>query len=162
VHVAKLGTGQRFVLATPDAEVEVRGTRFQVQLVPAAAGCGQGTVTRVQVTEGVVEVRGPAGDVRVAAGAHWPAACPEPAAPVAGHPRPRAHVAPAARLEVSTETLATENDLFSSALRAEHGGDRREAIELLDVLLTRFPRSPLQASAAAARERLHRALPAGP
>ena len=161
VHVAKLGPGQRFVLTTPDAEVEVRGTRFRVELVPAAAGCGQGTVTRVQVTEGVVEVRGPAGDVRVPAGAHWPAGCPEVGA-VAAHPRPRARVAPAPRLEVPSSTLATENDLFSSALRAEHSGDRREAIELLDVLLTRFPHSPLQASAAAARERLHRALPPGP
>ena len=28
VHVAKLTTGERFVILTPDAEVEVRGTRF--------------------------------------------------------------------------------------------------------------------------------------
>ena len=32
IHVAKLEVGQRFVVVTPDAEVEVRGTRFQVAL----------------------------------------------------------------------------------------------------------------------------------
>lgn len=173
VHVAKLTAGQRFVIVTPDAEVEVRGTRFQVDLVPPAAGCGRGTVTRVRVTEGVVEVRGPEGDVRVPAGAHWPAGCTETAAvPVSRPPaaRPRlmaaratlAGPARAARLDSPSSTLATENDLFSSALRAEREGDRHEAIELLDVLLSRFPHSPLQASAAAARDRLSRALPTGP
>lgn len=177
VHVAKLGAGQRFVIVTPDAEVEVRGTRFKVELAPAAADCGHGTVTRVQVTEGVVEVRSPQGDVRVPAGAHWPAACAQAAAVSA--PRPahaRTRLVPAratavvaspaaaqARIETpSSSTLATENDLFSSALRAEREGDRHEAMELLDVLLARFPRSPLQASAAAARDRLSRALPPGP
>ncbi len=179
VHVAKLSAGQRFVIVTPDAEVEVRGTRFRVDVVPAVAGCGQGTVTRVEVSEGVVEVRGPGGDVRVPAGARWPAACPSPVEQAVARPAPapsRARLAPAravvaaarpapapARLEATpSSTLATENDLFSSALRAERDGDRREAVELLDVLLTRFPRSPLQASAAAARARLSRSLPPGP
>ena len=34
LHVAKLQAGQRFVVLTPDAEVEVRGTRFHVGSLP--------------------------------------------------------------------------------------------------------------------------------
>ncbi|HEY5090288.1 MAG TPA: FecR domain-containing protein, partial [Polyangia bacterium] len=65
VHVAKLKSGERFVIATPDAEVEVRGTRFRVAVVPSVADCGRGTVTRVSVTEGVVVVRSLGGQSRV-------------------------------------------------------------------------------------------------
>ena len=73
-----------------------------------------------------------------------------------------AHVRPrmrprrrASRAEsVSPSTLATENDLFSSALKAGSAGDRREAVELLDVLLARFPQSPLRQSAESARAKL--------
>ena len=51
-------------------------------------------------------------------------------------------------------TLATENDLFGAALRAERSGDRAEAAHLLDALLTRFPQSPLRESAQRARARV--------
>jgi len=51
-------------------------------------------------------------------------------------------------------TLATENDLFGAALRAERAGDKREATQLLDLLLARFPASPLRESAAVERARL--------
>ncbi|HVT08812.1 MAG TPA: FecR family protein [Polyangia bacterium] len=160
VHVAKLKAGERFVLVTPDAEVEVRGTRFKVDVVPAAADCGGGTVTRVAVEEGLVEVRTASGATRVPAGAHWPIGCEPAAAPAAPPPRARMHASarPARALTAASRpvqsTLATENDLFASALRAERDGNPDEAVELLDVLLKRFPRSPLYASAAAARERL--------
>ncbi len=161
VHVAKLNAAERFVVVTPDAEVEVRGTRFKVDLVPAAADCGGGTLTRVSVEEGVVDVRGPSGEARVPAGAQWPPGCDRPQAPSARAPqgRPRATVARTAAVpprssEAPSSTLATENDLFASALRAGREGNRRQAVELLDLLLNRFPRSPLHASAAAARERL--------
>ncbi len=180
VHVAKLRPGQRFVIVTPDAEVEVRGTRFQVQVGDQGDGCG--TVTHVRVDEGIVDVRARAGDARVPAGGSWPNDCAvAPAAAVvpAGRPaivpakRARARIAPVvsptaapapARAAALADlprgsTLATENDLFGSALRAEHHGDRREAIELLEVLLTRFPGTPLRASALAARDRLSQADP---
>ncbi len=185
VHVAKLTAGERFVIMTPDAEVEVRGTRFEVDVVPPIPGCGDGTVTRVVVTEGVVEVRGAGGDVRVPAGRRWPATCdqkaaatttPAASAPLARASRPHSRAIAGATQAVpatiraeapafvppAASTLATENDLFSSALRAEHNGDRREAVELLDVLLTRFPASPLRASAASARDRLSRSLSPAP
>jgi hypothetical protein len=178
VHVAKLKPGQRFVIVTPDAEVEVRGTRFHVQTGEAADACG--VVTRVRVDEGIVDVRAGGTLVRVPAGHQWPDGCATTPAVAAA---PARAVVPAARAKpaharvvaaapvaapiATTEaarlsTLATENDLFSSALRAEQHGDRREAIELLDVLLTRFPGTPLRASALAARDRLSRSLLAGP
>lgn len=157
VHVAKLKQGQRFVILTPDAQVEVRGTRFHVALASPAAACGHGTLTRVVVDEGVVVVRSAEGEVRVAAGQRWPAACGTPhvlsvpASP--GHPvvtkRP-----PRSLPVAPPSTLATENDLFGAALRAEHSGDRAEATHLLDALLTRFPHSPLTESAQRARTRV--------
>jgi hypothetical protein len=155
LHVAKLQAGQRFVVLTPDAEVEVRGTRFHVALARPDESCGQGTPTRVVVDEGVVVVRSAAGEVRVPAGQRWPAGCPAPhvappavptPAVVTRHP-PRSAAAP-------VSTLATENDLFGAALRAERSGDRTEATHLLDALLTRFPQSPLCESAQRARARV--------
>lgn len=56
-RVAKLLSGERFIIATSDAEVEVHGTAFRVAVVPADPACGGGTITRVAVTEGVVSVR---------------------------------------------------------------------------------------------------------
>jgi len=177
VHVTKLKPGQRFVIVTPDAEVEVRGTRFQVQVGDEKDGCG--TVTHVRVDEGIVDVRAGGGVARIPAGSRWPADCAaSPAAPASGVVRAaavtrsaakpaRARAVPASpklAAGVAPElarasTLATENDLFGSALRAEHHGDRREALELLEVLLSRFPGTPLRASALAARDRLSQAGP---
>ena len=73
---------------------------------------------------------------------------------------PRSELQPVrADVERSSESaplsmLAVENDLFSSALDAGRAGDRREAVELLNVLLARFPNSPLKQSAESARAKL--------
>jgi hypothetical protein len=170
-HVTKLKTGERFVVATPDAEIEVRGTRFQVMVVPPDEACGQGVVTRVAVSEGVVVVRSLGDEIRVEAGHHWPLGCPERTLSLERPAPERATVsvkhAPARASSVRSEpaesvsasTLATENDLFSSALKAGRAGDRREAVELLDVLLARFPQSPLRQSAASARAKLSESIP---
>jgi hypothetical protein len=167
VHVAKLKGAERFVIATPDAEVEVRGTRFRVAVVSAVDDCGRGSVTRVSVTEGVVVVRSFGRESRVEAGRRWPADCAEGgfslAPPPAGAPgeEPRRQASPRAAAardpasaNASASTLATENDLFGAALKAEGAGDRREAVQLLDLLLARFPASPLRESAAVERARV--------
>jgi hypothetical protein len=165
-HVTKLKAGERFVVATPDAEIEVRGTRFQVRVVPPDEACADGVVTRVAVSEGVVVVRSLGHEVRVEAGHHWPVDCPErtasavepvPERTTVSAKRAPAHASPLrgeSAERVSPSTLATENDLFSAALKAGSSGDRREAVQLLDVLLARFPQSPLKQSAESARARL--------
>lgn len=166
VHVAKLTEGERFVILTPDAEVEVRGTRFHVALVPAADDCGHGTPTRVVVDEGVVVVRSSQGEVRVEAGKSWPAGCSSSQVAPSSSRSIRAvasakrsskglpAIQNADRNDGASSTLATENDLFSAALKAERLGDRRAATQLLDVLVARFPKSPLKESAERARTRL--------
>jgi hypothetical protein len=165
-HVTKLKAGERFVIDTPDAEVEVRGTRFQVTVVPGDEACGRGVVTRVAVSEGVVVVRSLGQEVRVDAGHHWPLDCsertilaerpaPERATASVKHvPAHASSVKSTPAESVSASTLATENDLFSAALKAGRAGDHREAAELLDVLLARFPQSPLRQSAESARAKL--------
>jgi hypothetical protein len=115
LHVAKLGAGQRFVVNTPDAEVEVRGTHFRVAVAAPDPACGGGTTTRVVVTEGVVVVRHAGAESRVAAGERWPSACADESAdlefPVDALPRSR----PAARhfaghRAAPVSALAEQND----------------------------------------------------
>jgi hypothetical protein len=78
-RVAKLVPGERFIIATNDAEVEVHGTAFRVAVVPVDPACGGGTITRVSVTEGVVSVRRDGVEVRVTPGHVWPEQCNEAA-----------------------------------------------------------------------------------
>ncbi|WP_394839670.1 FecR family protein [Pendulispora rubella] len=73
-RVSKLGEGDRFVVRTPDADVEVRGTQFRVAAAEPHATCGNGSTTRVSVLEGVVVVRHGGVETPVAAGEEWPCA----------------------------------------------------------------------------------------
>jgi hypothetical protein len=73
--VAKLAKDERFIVRTTDAEVEVRGTSFVVDVVPSDPACGNGTTTRVKVFEGVVIVRAGGQEDAVARGEHWPRGC---------------------------------------------------------------------------------------
>ncbi|MEO6602412.1 MAG: FecR domain-containing protein [Polyangiaceae bacterium] len=74
-HVAKLAPGHRFIIATPDTEIEVRGTRFRLRVLDGAEACGAGSRTRLEVSEGLVEVRSAGSVAKIPAGAHWPADC---------------------------------------------------------------------------------------
>jgi hypothetical protein len=97
IQVRKLRTGERFLIDTPEAEVEVHGTRFRVARAEAATGaasgaamgavtglgpsrCGGAASTVVSVSEGVVSVAGAGGEVRLPPGGTWSSPCPTPEA----------------------------------------------------------------------------------
>jgi hypothetical protein len=154
LHVAKLAPDHRFVIGTPDSEVEVRGTRFAVSVVAPDPGCGAGVRTRVAVTDGVVVVRHAGVEDRVAVGEQWPGGCVRAAmAPAIAANAPPSHAtAPAAPSPGST--LADQNDLFAAAASAKRRGDTRDAIAALDRFLATYPASPLAESAAVERMRI--------
>jgi ferric-dicitrate binding protein FerR (iron transport regulator) len=174
VHVVKLTNGRRFIVATPDAEIEVRGTRFELNVLSQAEGCGNGSRTRLSVGEGVVEVRSAGVNARVSAGQMWPADCvaSEPvsaqappaaapavsaAAPVAAVPSAPAMVASRAAAEPSSG-LSRQNDLFAEAVSLRRRGDAAGALRTYQELIARFPTSPLAQNAMVERMRLLAAL----
>jgi ferric-dicitrate binding protein FerR (iron transport regulator) len=78
--VAKLAHGERFIVRTGDAEIEVHGTSFLVDVVPSDPACGDGATTRVTVYEGVVAVRSRGTEDSLRAGERWPRGCRKSAA----------------------------------------------------------------------------------
>ena len=161
-EVAKLPIGGRFLIATADAEVEVRGTRFEVAVVPEPSSCAPFVRTQVVVHEGVVAVRFEGGEVRLPAGSVWPTCPAAAAAPLPARRSRPAHLhvtaAPAAAVAAprrsDPSTLAAQNDLFAAALAARRRGERAEAMRWLDSLIARYPDGPLIESARAERRRL--------
>jgi hypothetical protein len=158
-EVAKVPLGGRFIVATGDAEVEVKGTRFEVAVVPTPSTCAPFARTQVTVQEGVVVVRFAGGEVRLPAGSVWPVCAPPP--PVQSN-RPRHPHAPAPTADRAgptapppdPSTLAEQNDLFAAALAARRRGEVDEAIHWLDRLIARYPKGQLIDSARAERQRL--------
>jgi hypothetical protein len=161
-EVAKVPLGGRFVVATRDAEVEVKGTRFEVAVVPAPSACAPFVRTQVMVQEGVVAVRFAGGEVRLAAGSIWPACAPPPPAVHSSRNHARASRSPAPPRDIAASsaqpadpsTLAEQNDLFAAALAARRRGDLVEGIRWLDRLIARYPNGQLIDSARAERQRL--------
>jgi ferric-dicitrate binding protein FerR (iron transport regulator) len=169
--VAKLHPGERFVVATPDAEIEVRGTAFRLA-ASADTVCDEPSSTRLEVFEGVVAVRRGSAVTLVGAGGVWPSGCHRrpaaeapsvaPAAPVAQpvEPRPRRLAVRAPALPPPTpapdpgSTLAEQNDLFGRAVAARRAGDRQGALERFLELERRFPSSPLGEASMVERMRL--------
>jgi hypothetical protein len=162
LRVTKLAGPQRFHVLTADADVQVRGTEFDVELAPGAT-----PHTCVRVQEGLVAVVTARGQSLVAAGQTWGCDVPSPAAaasgpaaasigaplgadatPPARTPTPRA-LAPRAEPQPSPSDLARQNALFQSALQAERAGRHGEATRLYQTLLARAPRGPLAAQARA-------------
>jgi hypothetical protein len=150
LHVAKLHGDERFLVHTPDAEVEVRGTQFRVAVVPADPACGESTSTRVTVTEGVVVVRHAGAEARVAAGEAWTAGdCP-------GADGGTSRSVVGTRDPAPSSTLAAQNDLFASAVSAKRQGNYHRALAGFDRLLAQYPGSPLTESATVERMRVLR------
>ena len=156
--VSHLAPGRRFVVQTPDAEVEVRGTTFRVTVLAPGDACLDGTRTSVVVTEGVVVVRraGASREERVEAGASWPPACHGAQAAGVGAGATTRPVGTTAAAAISASTLSAQNDLFADAMTAKRKGDKRRAVETLDELISKYPRGPLAESAEAERFRLLR------
>lgn len=173
--VAKLGAGERFVVVTPDAEIEVRGTQFRVALVAGDASCEGGTPTRLDVTEGTVVVRHGGTESRVTAGQHWPSCPSRPVSQgttnLAAAPAPTAPQTLAAAPTVPTvapvplpqqpgsagsagSRLSEQNDLFEQAMRAKRDGRSGQALAGFEKFLARYPDAPLAEGAAAERMRI--------
>jgi len=171
--VAKLVEGQRFVVDTDDAEVEVRGTVFDVAIQRGPASCPKKTV--VSVSEGAVEVRSRGEKLTLRPGQRWEGACApvaqavaEPTRALAAKPKalpapvPEPPVAeqvvaetpaPAAAAEVDSRLLE-QNNLYAEATGAKKRGDAGHALAVYEKLLQRFPRGPLAESADVERIRL--------
>ncbi|HVU52233.1 MAG TPA: FecR family protein [Polyangia bacterium] len=159
LQVRKLHGGQRFHVLTPDADVQVRGTEFDVELLDRTGAVGSGPgATCVRVQEGLVAVVARGETQLVAAGQTW--GCPSeapavtsapPAAATPAHavalPSPERHAAPPARPTASD--LREQNALFQQALQAERAGRSVAAARLYRRLLDRSPRGPLSAQARA-------------
>jgi ferric-dicitrate binding protein FerR (iron transport regulator) len=165
LHVAKVSADRRFLVATPDAEVEVRGTKFRVVVGAPAPSCAENGLTRITVTEGVVVVRHAGSESRVAAGQEWPGGCRSPAdgaAPIAAS----AGIGAGARSPASTpasaqglgSSLGDQNDLFAEAIVTKRHGDGAGSLARFDRFLATYPSSPLAQSAAVERMRLLRAM----
>ncbi len=153
LHVAKVSADRRFLVTTPDAEVEVRGTKFRVAIGPANPSCLEDALTHLVVTEGTVVVRHAGVEKRVGAGEQWPSDCIPPVEISA--PMPSA--APAAAGSVAS-TLGEQNDLFAEAIVAKRSGESQVALATFDRFLATYPSSPLAQSAAVERMRLLRAM----
>ena len=78
-HVAKLAQGERFVVSTPDSEVEVRGTVFTVEVGSPPPLCrDSASSSTVHVSEGAVWVRSGDKQVVLQPGETWGTPCPDP------------------------------------------------------------------------------------
>jgi hypothetical protein len=155
--VAKLAQGQRFVIRTPDAELEARGTSFRVARV-GAPSCEAGLTTKLSVYEGRVVARVRDREVSVGPGEEWTAACEALAPPAAAPDRPPSSPtpadAPSARSVPQNHGVQAMNDLFADAMDAKAKGDKARALSALQHLETLYPSSPLAESATVERMKL--------
>lgn len=127
IAVRHLREHERFVVHTPDGEVEVRGTRFLVEVRDAH-------MTRVEVEEGVVEVRVAGAELTLRAHQKWTAvavAPREPAATSTGRGEPSSFKLQARALPRHAHPPTTERSLrasdFQDGMRRLETGDFGDA-----------------------------------
>jgi hypothetical protein len=147
-----------------------------VRVLGDAQACGGGSRTRLDVSEGIVEVRASGTSINVTAGQHWPGDCAEavvahaPPAPVEAPraaPGPEASakrvtapatrplaVASAAPTVAPPSELTQQNDLFAEGVALHRQGDDAGALRAYQSLIARFPGSPLAENALVERMRL--------
>ncbi len=169
-NVQHLEAGQRFMIVTPDSEIEVVGTSFQLGVLGSGQACGDGLRTRLEVTEGVVEVRADARSWRVEAGQRWPSDCAAqsvvdpaiadrvaesetPDAPAIEKAIPKTRTSNAAAAKEGS-SLREQSDLFARAAAAGRQGRTDLSLKLYGALLQRFPNSALAENAVVSRMRL--------
>ncbi|WP_437318217.1 FecR domain-containing protein [Sorangium sp. So ce385] len=169
VEVPPLPTGVTLSVRTLDAVVTVHGTRFSVERQPGAAGAP--AETRVSVMEGRVAVHSDAAERALSPGETWSSRDEERRVDQPADGRPGDAPAPphgqeqdsaadegdkggrageggkaeprAPREAPARASLTAENALLQSAMAARRGGQPSRAIERLDLLLDRYPDSPL-------------------
>ncbi len=125
-HVEHVKPGARFLVAVPDGEVEVRGTRFVVEVA-------EGRTRSVVVTEGVVAVRVAGFEGELRAGERWPQALPSVPPPTSVS----VAIAPAPAPPPSTRS--TPGPRFAEAMASFNKGDYGEAERLFASFVRAFP-----------------------
>jgi hypothetical protein len=139
IHVRPQAPGERFLVAMPDGEIEVRGTTFDVAVKA-------GETTHVHVESGVVELRLRARPVvRLVDGDGWTLPSVAPASP---SPAPLASPlppkAPAAGMRRSTPSPASVDDgaaPYAAAMTALRDGRYEEAAAAFHAYGVAWPRS---------------------
>jgi tetratricopeptide (TPR) repeat protein len=136
LEVRPLLPDERFVVATSDAEVEVRGTIFRVE-------ARDGLIGAVSVREGKVEVRQRGASVLLTAGGAWSPGAPplaQAAAPQVETPAPPARPAPARPAPARpTPAKATPAKDFADGVGLIERGDYAAAAEKLDAFRAANP-----------------------
>jgi hypothetical protein len=154
-QVMKLGAGERFLVETQRAVLEVRGTRFAVDVTPPSEACRDGAIS-VRVDEGQVSVdvgsHEPlrslrAGDALTLPCAAKPAVDEAPPAPPSAPPPSRASPPP-------ESSLTRMNAMYERALRLKRDGQLDDAARELAALRRAFPLGPLDEAAAVEELRL--------
>ncbi len=172
-RVHKLAAGERFIIETADAEIEVHGTKFRVafgepEAVPCSGpGPAEAVATRVTVSEGVVTVKWAGDEQRLLPGDEWPPQCPAAAVPPPAAELERPAVAPAraahhramkatvaAQHEPTISALEAQNNLFVAAVRARREGRTDQALVLFNRFIQNYPGASLFEGALAQKMRL--------
>lgn len=163
-QVKKLGDTRRFHVLTPDADVEVRGTGFDVTLRP-----GMTPQTCVTVSEGVVLVASGLTSRLLAPGESWGCGeggersgagtgTPTPPTPTGSDTTTTTTTSTSTPRSTSTSLgtgrgdagdLGAQNRMFQGALAAERAGRLEEAARRYRRLLMLAPDGPLAAQARA-------------